>query len=67
MAGSLGLEFALSTAVGLYLGYVLDRKLGWRPIFFTIVLGMLGAAGGMILVLKNVRRLARPDPPNHRS
>jgi len=58
LAGSLGLQFAISAGLGLLAGSWLDRRLGWSPVMM-IVLGLFGAGTGFYLIVKTVLRQER--------
>jgi ATP synthase protein I len=53
---SLGLMLPSSIAVGLFLGYVLDRAFGTRP-WMLIVFFLLGAASGIYNLLRGLNKL----------
>jgi F0F1-type ATP synthase assembly protein I len=56
---SLAMVLPISTLVGGGLGYLVDRALGTH--FFWIGLGILGTAGGIIEVLRQLQREADRD------
>lgn len=57
---TLGLEFAVAVAMGVGVGFWLDKKWGSTP--WAMVAGvMLGFALGMYIIVKESRRLA-PSP-----
>ena len=51
-----GLQVALGVGLGVTVGLWLDRKLGWSPVG-VIACSMLGLAGGMYLLIKDVMRM----------
>ena len=51
-----GVEVVAGVAVGLLLGWALDRWLGTAPLFL-IVLFMLGAAAGVLNAYRHLRRI----------
>jgi ATP synthase protein I len=53
---SLGLMLPSSIAVGLLIGYILDRILGTRPWLLLIFL-LLGTASGLFSLLRTINRL----------
>jgi ATP synthase protein I len=53
---SLGLMMPSSIAVGLFLGYILDKALGTRP-WMLIVFFLLGTASGMYNLIRGILRL----------
>lgn len=55
---SLGLMLPSSIAVGLFLGYLLDKILGTRPLMILLFL-FLGTASGIYSLLRGLSRL--PD------
>jgi F0F1-type ATP synthase assembly protein I len=59
---SFGWVLPASIAAGAGLGLLLDKLFGIFPIL-TIVLGLLGAVGGMIQVYKESTRLADDGKP----
>jgi ATP synthase protein I len=56
--GTVGLEFALSILLPLFLGRWLDQKLG-TDFWFTLVLAGLGLAAGVRAVLRALREANR--------
>ncbi len=56
----IGLTIVIAVGAGAYVGSLLDRWLGTRAVF-TIILLVLGAAGGMWSVLQMVNQLANKD------
>ena len=66
-AGAYGLTFALAAGLGGGAGYLLDRWFGWRPIVFTLILGVLGVVAGFVLVVRATARTRRdPDDASSR-
>ncbi len=57
---SLGLMLPSSIAVGLFLGYILDKLLGTRP-WMLIVFLLLGVASGFFSLLRGLNRLTKDD------
>ncbi|MCB2082058.1 MAG: AtpZ/AtpI family protein [Hyphomicrobiales bacterium] len=55
-----GLEMVVSTLVGAFLGYHLDRWLGTLPVFFIIFL-FLGVAAGVLTIYKQASKLEREE------
>lgn len=53
---SLGLMLPSSIAVGLLIGYLVDKILGTRPWFLLIFL-LFGAASGLYSLLRGLNRL----------
>ena len=53
---SLGLMLPSSIAVGLFLGYILDKVFGTRP-WLLIIFFFLGTASGIINLLRGLNRL----------
>ena len=53
---SLGLMLPSSIAVGLFLGYILDKALGTRP-WMLIVFFLFGAASGIYNFLRGLNKL----------
>jgi len=53
---SLGLMLPSSIAVGLFLGYILDKTFGTRP-WMLIVFFLIGAASGIYSLLRGLNRL----------
>jgi hypothetical protein len=58
IAGTLGMQFALACAAGLFLGHRLDGLLGSKP-WFLVILGLVGAAGALQLMIATARRFGR--------
>ena len=59
--GSVGIELALSTVVGLLGGQWLDKKLSTAP-YLTVIGLLLGITAGFRSLLRVARR--KPDPPD---
>ncbi len=57
LTGTLGFGFAGAVGLGVFLGYRLDLALGWSPLCFTLALGLLGSAAGMVFVLRRCREM----------
>lgn len=55
---SLGLVLPSSIAIGLFLGYFLDKWLGTDP-WLLIVFTLLGVASGFLSLIRGLRRLDR--------
>ena len=53
---SLGLMLPSSIAVGLFLGYILDKTFGTRP-WMLIVFFLIGTASGIYNLLRGLNRL----------
>jgi F0F1-type ATP synthase assembly protein I len=49
----LGLQFAGTAGLFVFMGYKLDERQGWSP-WGTVSLGMLGVIGGLYLLIKEV-------------
>jgi len=63
----LGLQFAGTTGLFVFMGYELDKRMGWTP-WGLVSLGMLGLIGGLYLLIKDVMKEnadgpAGPEPP----
>jgi len=59
---SLGLILPSSIAVGLFMGYFLDRWLGTRP-WLLLVFTVLGVASGLISLMRAIRKEFKDEPP----
>jgi F0F1-type ATP synthase assembly protein I len=59
LASTLGLQLVLSGLAAGFLGYLLDRALGFRPVLFTLLFGVLGFALGMRTVVVTLQRHER--------
>ena len=62
--GTLGLEMGISLAVGLAIGFFLDRRFGTSPVF-TIVFMMFGLAAGMKRLYSLWKKAEREDERDH--
>jgi F0F1-type ATP synthase assembly protein I len=51
----LGLQFAATTALFTYMGYALDRRMGWSP-WGMISLAMIAVIGSLYLLIKEAMR-----------
>ncbi len=70
LATGLGTGFAAAVALGVLGGMAIDRALGWRPLAFTVGLGVVGGAAALRMVLTTLVRLERGrrrDDPTSRS
>jgi F0F1-type ATP synthase assembly protein I len=56
---SLALSLPAATAVGLGMGYLLDKALGTH--FWYVVLMVVGIAGGFVDVIRRLTRMTRDD------
>ncbi|MFQ5534067.1 MAG: AtpZ/AtpI family protein [Sphingomonadales bacterium] len=56
VAFRLGIELIASVAVGIGIGWLLDRWLGTSPVFFLIFF-VFGAASGIRTVMRTARRM----------
>jgi F0F1-type ATP synthase assembly protein I len=56
---SLALSLPTATAVGLGMGYLLDKALGTH--FWYVVLMVVGIAGGFVDVIRRLTRMTRDD------
>jgi F0F1-type ATP synthase assembly protein I len=61
---SLGIILPAGALVGGAGGWLLDRWLGTSPLL-TVVIGFLGAAGGLVEVLQILRRAEKDADRNH--
>lgn len=59
---STGLLLPSSIAVGLFLGYYLDRWLGTAP-WLLITFTLLGVASGLISLLRAIKKDLKDEPP----
>jgi ATP synthase protein I len=59
---SIGLILPSSIAVGLFLGYYLDRWLGTAP-WLLLIFTLLGVASGLISLLRAVKKDLKDEPP----
>ena len=62
--GTLGLEMGISLAVGLAIGYFIDRHLKTSPVF-TIVFMLFGLAAGMRRLYSLWKKAEKEDERNH--
>jgi len=62
--GTLGLEMGISLAVGLAIGYFIDRHLQTSPVF-TIVFMMFGLAAGMKRLYSLWKKAEKEDERDH--
>lgn len=70
VAGGLGTAFAAAVAAGVFGGMWLDRALGWRPLFLTLLFGVLGGAVGLRMVVRTLAQLdrrSRDDEPDEKA
>jgi len=59
---SIGLILPSSIAVGLFLGYFLDRWLGTAP-WFLLSLTVLGIVSGLLSLFRALRKELKNEPP----
>lgn len=59
VASALGTGFAAAVVIGVLAGRAIDRALGWRPIAFTVALGLFGGVAGGAVVIRTLRSLER--------
>ena len=59
IASTLGLGFATTTGLGIWLGYRCDRALGWTFYGCTIAFGLLGGGAGLVFIVKTLAGLDR--------
>lgn len=59
---SIGLILPSSIAVGLFLGYFLDRWLGTAP-WLLLSLTVLGIVSGLLSLFRAVKKELKNDPP----
>jgi ATP synthase protein I len=55
---SIGVAFGAATAIGLFIGYGLDRLLGTSP-WLTIIFAILGIAAGFLNFFRDVGLMGR--------
>jgi ATP synthase protein I len=55
---SIGVVFGAATAIGLFIGYGLDRLLGTSP-WLTIIFALLGIAAGFLNFFRDVGLMGR--------
>jgi ATP synthase protein I len=60
---SLGLILPSSIAVGLFIGYFLDKWLGTHPVLL-LAFTVLGIASGLLSLARALRREMRDEPPD---
>ena len=58
---SYGINLALTTALGVYLGYYLDQKFGWKP-YATIGCLFLGFFSGIYVFVKQAYKEQNTKP-----
>ena len=56
VTGIIGLELAVMTVIGFYVGKQVDERFNTSPLFLIICL-LLGLAAGIISVIKTIERL----------
>lgn len=61
IASTLGLGFATTTGLGIWLGYRCDRALGWKFFGCTIAFGIAGGGAGIVFLVKTLAALDRKD------
>ena len=61
IASTLGLGFATTTGLGIWLGYRCDRALGWSFYGCTIAFGIAGGGAGIVFLVKTLAALDRKD------
>lgn len=59
---SIGLMLPSSIAVGLFLGYFLDRRLGTAP-WLLLAFTVLGIASGLLSLFRALKKYMKEDPP----
>lgn len=59
IASTLGLGFATTTGLGIWLGYRCDRALGWKFLGCTIAFGVAGGGAGIVFLVKTLAALDR--------
>ncbi|MBL8840253.1 MAG: AtpZ/AtpI family protein [Planctomycetes bacterium] len=59
VASALGTGFAAAVVIGVLAGRAIDRALGWRPIAFTVALGLFGGVAGGAVVIQTLRSMER--------
>ena len=59
---SIGLVLPSSIAVGLFLGYFLDRWLGTAP-WLLLIFTVLGIVSGLLSLFRALKKEIRGDPP----
>jgi ATP synthase protein I len=59
---SIGLILPSSIAIGLFLGYFLDRWLGTAP-WLLLILTVLGIVSGLLSLFRALRKELKNEPP----
>jgi len=59
---SIGLILPSSIAVGLFMGYFLDRWLGTEP-WLLLIFTVLGIASGLLSLFRALKKEIKGDPP----
>ena len=59
---SLGLILPSSIAVGLFMGYLLDKWLGTKP-WFLLILTVLGIVSGLVSLFRGLKKYRGDDEP----
>lgn len=59
VASALGTGFAAAVVLGVLAGRAIDLALGWRPIAFTVALGLFGGVAGGAVVIRTLRSMER--------
>lgn len=59
---SIGLILPSSIAVGLFMGYFLDRWLGTEP-WLLLIFTVLGVASGLLSLFRALKKEFKDDPP----
>jgi ATP synthase protein I len=59
---SIGLMLPSSIAVGLFMGYFLDRWLGTEP-WLLLIFTVLGVVSGLLSLFRALRKELKDDPP----
>jgi len=67
VAGTLGFGFAAVVGAAIWLGYRLDRALGWRPLGLTLLFGVLGGAAGIAFIVQTLRAFESRGGPERES
>ncbi len=63
---TLGIEMVSATALGILIGYWLDKKLSTKP-FLTIIFLLLGIAAGFVNLFKAVGSISIDEKRNRNS
>jgi F0F1-type ATP synthase assembly protein I len=66
VASGLGTTFAIAVAAGVLGGKAIDEALGWRPIAFTLGLGLLGGAAGTLAIVRTLQAFERAEKRQQR-